>query len=58
MKNTPLKNYGFNYKYNDKEFAFHVTANTEDEARGRVSEMGKAIFIGELIEMPNKLLSC
>jgi len=53
MKNTPLKNYGFNYKHNDKEFAFHVTAYTEEEARDRVSEMGKATFIGELIETPN-----
>lgn len=50
MTNTPLKNYGFNYEYNGKEFAFHIVASTKEEALDRASAMRDARCVGELHE--------
>lgn len=58
MTNAPFKSYGFNYEYNGKYFAFHVVAESEEDARSRAAAMGGAKFFGELkeandIETPN-----
>ncbi|MES2236825.1 MAG: hypothetical protein V4500_03610 [Pseudomonadota bacterium] len=50
MTNAPLKNYGFNYEYNGKHFAFDVVAESEDEAQARALAMRNAEFFGELKE--------
>ena len=48
MTNSPLKNYGFTYKYNGKDFAFDVCAESEQEALARAAAMGSAKPFGEL----------
>lgn len=53
MTITPLKSYGFNYKYYDKEYAFDVLANSIEEAECRVAAMSNATIFGELTVSPN-----
>ncbi|MBT9614216.1 MAG: hypothetical protein IV108_13215 [Burkholderiales bacterium] len=48
MTNAPLKTYGFNYEYKEKEYAFDVVASSYDEATARVAAMSGATFFGEL----------
>lgn len=54
MTNAPLKTYGFNYEYEEKEYAFHVLATSAEEAKNRVSAMCKAVLFGELTESITK----
>lgn len=48
MKNSPLKNYGFTYKHDGKDFVFHICAGSEQEAISRAAAMGSAELFGEL----------
>jgi hypothetical protein len=48
MIESPLKSYGFEYKYNDHSFAFDVMAQSETEAKQRVAHINSSVFIGEL----------
>ena len=46
--NLPLINYGFEYKFKNSNFVFHVVAHDEDEAKERVKLMGNAFFCAKL----------
>lgn len=48
MINAPQKNYGFNYEYKGKQYAFDVVASSYDEAAARVAAISGATFFGEL----------
>lgn len=48
MKKSPLKNYGFSYELDKKEFVFHVVADSEQTARKMVAAMRAAEYCGEL----------
>ena len=50
MTNAPLKNYGFTYELDGKEFAFAIVAESEEEARRRATAMSGAAFVGEVQE--------
>lgn len=45
-----MKNYGFNYTYNEKNYALHVAAPSISDAEGRVRAMSTATLFGELQE--------
>lgn len=50
MMNTPLKNYGFNYEFEGKQFAFDIVAETMEQAKNKVLAMTSATLFGEMKE--------
>lgn len=45
-----MKNYGFNYTHDGKNYAFHVVATSAEEAESKVRAMSAATPFGELQE--------
>jgi hypothetical protein len=48
MIETPLKSYGFTYECNNHSFSFVIIAQSDVEAKQRVSCMNSSVFVGEL----------
>lgn len=48
MNKTPFKDYGFEYKLNDKNYSFAVLAPSATEAKRMVSAMSDAILVGQV----------
>lgn len=43
-----LRSYGFDYECDGRHYAFHVMADSPDDAKRRVVLMATAGFVGEL----------
>ncbi len=48
MNNTPLKNYGFEYEFQGRQFMFDVVARSADEATAKAAAMRNATMTGEM----------
>jgi hypothetical protein len=42
------RSFGFEYEYDGKQYAFHIVAESREEAEGRAAALVRAQFVGEL----------
>jgi hypothetical protein len=50
MTGSSYKTFGFEYKYQGRHFAFHVIADSQEEAEARVASMVTSKCAGQLLE--------
>lgn len=45
--------YGFNYRFNNKNYATDVMADSPEEAVGKIRAMAAAILVGRFVKCPS-----
>jgi hypothetical protein len=48
MEHYSERSFGFEYEYEGTQYAFHIVAESREEAEGRLAALSHAQFIGEL----------